>query len=223
MHDLAIPVICFVVTCPVILHGVGSFWSLYPWLGLCRYGKGVPKGNAALKVNASSWWVPEPGGDVPATKSSTHEKKFTVMSAPGQPVLSPCVDAATGKATCPFPMQLFLQDKVTVTASYNKDFDLRTYPYDKYLLRAELQLADNFATTDESYTIVAKQIVPGEVLAPPKGLYSGSDFAVDGFSYAVDGTNVVIELRLYRQQPGPYVLLGCLRGLSAKKMLWLQG
>jgi hypothetical protein len=162
-------------------------------ISLYAYGRGIPKGNAGLKVNASSWWVPKPGGDAPANIKTEHAAKLDVLSAPGAPVISPCTD-------CPFPMQLFLQDQVTVTATYNFDFDLRKFPFDKHLFRAELQIADNFASDDANYTLLTSEIEQGRIIAAAKGLSSGSDFTVVGFAYSVEGRSVVVDIRLERKE-----------------------
>ena len=55
---------------------------------------------------------------------------------------------------------------------------MATYPFDKHLLRAELQLADNFATPDDSYRVVAEGLDQGKVLEAAQGLYSGLDLEV---------------------------------------------
>jgi hypothetical protein len=174
--------------------------SLYP------YGRGVPRGDAPLKVNASDWWVPEPGGDVPSSVSYTPAKRLSVLKAPGSPVVAPC-RATVGSWVsedddCPWPMQLFLQDEVSVVARYTQGFDLGKFPFDRHLLRAELKLAENFATDDTEYTLVASGIADGEVLEVASDVFSGQDYVVDGVSFRVSGGSVVAEVRVYRDNTG---------------------
>ena len=173
-------------------------------ISLYDYGAGIPRGSAALKVDASRWWLPTPGpltpcpkedpsaarcdaAASPASVSVSHAEKLTVMRGPDAEVVKPCRNAVEGQPAkledawseeCVWPIQLYLKDSIRVTAKYKTRFDLDKYPLDKHLLVADLELATNFATWDTSYTVDAPAIDGANVAKAAADFYTGSAWKV---------------------------------------------
>ena len=163
--------------------------SLYP------YGRGVPKGRAALTVNATEWWVPTAGGSAPLSTSQSHRSSLKVLRGPGLPVVEPC----TNTQDCPFPTQLWFQDAVEVVAKYSHQFDTVKFPFDKHQLVAELKIAEN-VDAGTAVRLVADDIDDGKLIDAPGYLYAGHDFKVSSYSFSVEGTSIFIKLNLERTQ-----------------------
>ena len=97
-------------------------------ISLYYHGAGVPE--SGKKVDASKWWTPLPDDDSASHLKYTTEKNLTVCHAPGGPGADECEKVVTPCTmdTCPWPKQLFLQDKVTITAEETASWDLFKHP-----------------------------------------------------------------------------------------------
>lgn len=143
---------------------------------LYHFGEGVP--HSGKKVDAEKWWWPKPDKDSASHLTYEHEKNLTVCHGP---LLADAesykndgcvkvVEACTTQ-TCPWPKQLFLQDKIKILAHETASWDLFKYPFDKQVVRARIHLVDkdNFDST------VAYDTTTLNVTLPPEG-YFESDY-----------------------------------------------
>lgn len=74
------------------------------------YGEGVPESGKTVPSN--EWWLPHPAKGQAERVQFTHQAALDVLHLPGVPVTRACT-----LASCPWPKQLFLRDRVKVDRS----------------------------------------------------------------------------------------------------------
>lgn len=126
------------------------------------HGDGVPA--SGKKVDASKWWWPQPDKDSADKMTYSHRKNLTVCHAPGgaETGADGCVKVTTActPRSCPWPKQLYLQDKITVEATETASWDLFKYPFDKQIVRLKLRLADDTHYVDKVCACPANPLHP---------------------------------------------------------------
>lgn len=178
---------------------------------LYHFGAGVP--HNGKRVDAANWWWPKPDKDSVSRLTYEHEKNLTVCHGPLPPdAFEPykndgcvkVVEACTAQ-TCPWPKQLFLQDKIKILAQETATWDLFKYPFDKQVVRARIHLVeeDNFESAAAYATTTLNVTLPPEGYFEPdySDIYKPDAWSVYRAAVVLDPDDplgLIFELRVQR-------------------------
>ena len=192
-----------------------SRYAVHP-CSINLYDDGVGVGVKGKTVPSHRWWKPTPiaDGGSTAVKHSENLKVFRSSlldnNFPADLVNTPCSKPSFGSTSepeCPWPMQLFLQDKIVVEATFKSDWNLARFPFDTQTLTGQIMLVSNtkFEGDKDFVHIVYSKPGEGGWVAEDPSTYSPGGSRLDslfpGFSWQPKSARLTASVPEWPQAP----------------------
>lgn len=159
-------------------------------INLYDTGKGV--GANGKLVKSDDWWVPAPKLKQSVAETISHSGDLRVMHGPSEAVASACT-----LESCPWPKQLFLQEKIQVMATKQSSWDLAKHPFDTQVLKGKLTLVSNIAYSSDIDKVAIN--FTESSMNDLAAIYAGSDWDVKSAKVMQDGPlDVSYEIKMRR-------------------------
>jgi len=153
------------------------------------YDTGAGVGASGKVVPSADWWLPTPNLKQNIGESVKHEANVKVFHNPTDPVLQACAD----NEECPWPKQLFLSEKITLTAKKASSFVMHQHPFDVQTIEGTIDLVSNIAYPSFVPKVKVNFTEFAQAEESVKDIYGGTDWTVLSAQVTQSETN---ELQL---------------------------